>query len=256
MSLVAFGGVYSNGYALEAVLDASRGADHVWCLGDVGGFGPYPDAAVERLRASGVSSLRGNMDDCVGNDRPDCNCGYGDPRDLYFSQRSFDYTVANTSPEHKAWLRGLPEQARLELNGVRVLLCHGSPRRVNEFLWESTCPDAFLESLLRVHEVDVLLCTHTGLPWHRVLSGGRHVVNVGVIGRPPNDGLGGAIVASVTFHEDVTVRLDRVGYDPDALAWDMQREGLPPEFIDTIRTGWWTTCLENLPSRERARGRH
>jgi hypothetical protein len=47
-----------------------------------------------------------------------------------------------------------------------------------------------------------------------------------------------------------------VSYDVEALARDMARESLPQEFIETIRTGWWTTCLENLPAKERRRGRH
>lgn len=258
VTIAAFGGVYANRHALDAVLAdvARRGADRVWCLGDVAGFGPHPDGAAEGLRAAGVPTLRGNLDDAVGHDRSDCNCGYSDPRDRHFAQRSFDHAAARTSPEHKAWMRSLPEHARLELDGKRVLLCHGSPRRVNEFLWESTCPDAFLEALCDAHQADVLLCTHTGLPWSRALASGRHVVNVGVIGRPPNDGLAGSVYASVTFHEGVTVRFHRVGYDHEALAREMEREALPPEFVETIRTGWWTTCLENLPARERSRGRY
>jgi len=79
-------------------------------------------------------------------------------------------------------MRTLPEHRRTEIGGRRVLLCHGSPRRVNEFLWESTCSDAFLEWLCETHAADVLVCSHTGLPWHRALRSGRHVVNAGVIG--------------------------------------------------------------------------
>jgi hypothetical protein len=44
-------------------------------------------------------------------------------------------------------------------------------------------------------------------------------------------------------------------YDHRALADEMAAEDLPAEFIETIRTGWWTTCLEVLPGKERARGR-
>src|SRR6266478_5348964 len=110
--LSLFGGVYSNDPALEAVLaDISRrGADAAWCLGDLGGFGPHPDRAIERLREAAIPTLRGNYDDSVGHDRDDCACGYSDPRDQRFAQVSFDYTVARTSPLHKEWLRGLPEQ--------------------------------------------------------------------------------------------------------------------------------------------------
>jgi len=256
--LAAFGGVYSNAYALRAVLDdlGRRGADLAWCLGDVGGFGPHPDRALEILRAAQVPTLRGNYDDAVGHERADCACGYNDPRDERFAQRSYDYTVARTAREHKAWLAALPGQQRLEVDRRRVLLCHGSPRQVNEFLWESTSSDAFLEWLCDRHEADVILCTHTGLHWHRRLPSGRHVVNVGAIGRPANDGRTEVWYAALALDGEVRVEFRPVPYDHEALAREMEAESLPPEFIETIRTGWWTTCLENLPAKERMRGRH
>jgi diadenosine tetraphosphatase ApaH/serine/threonine PP2A family protein phosphatase len=258
-TLALFGGVYANARALAAVLEDSRalGAGGTWCLGDLGGFGPHPDRAIERLRAAGVPSLRGNLDDTVGHDRDDCACGYGDPRDVRFSQLSFEYTVARTSAAAKAWLRGLPEQARLEVEGRRVLLCHGSPRRVNEFLWESTCSDAFLERLCDAHAADVIACSHTGLPWHRALPSGRHVVNAGAIGRPANDGRPGeAAYAALTLGDELRVEFRRVRYDATALVAEMREESLPGEFVETILTGWWTTCLECLPAKERRAGEH
>jgi predicted phosphodiesterase len=256
--LALFGGVYSNQRALEAVLATlrARGAGVVHGLGDLGGFGPHPDRAIETLRASGVPMLRGNYDDAVGHDRADCGCGYGDPRDRAFAQIAFDYTAARTAAEHKAWMRGLPETVRLEIAGRRVLLCHGSPRQVNEFLWESTCSDAFLEWLCRAYGADVIACSHTGLPWLRTLPGGRLVVNAGAIGRPANDGRPLAWYAEVEIGDAVRAELIPVPYDHEALALDMERERLPDEFVATIRSGWWTTCLENLPAKERARGRY
>jgi len=44
-------------------------------------------------------------------------------------------------------------------------------------------------------------------------------------------------------------------YDHAALAREMREEGIPEEFVATIETGWWTTCLEILPAKERARGK-
>lgn len=255
--LAVFGGVYSNHLALGAVLDdiAGRGADLTWCLGDLGGFGPHPDRSANLLRAAEIRILRGNYDDSIGHDRADCGCGYTDPRDNRFAQISFDYTVARTSAVNKAWMRGLPEQARLEIAGRRVLLCHGSPRRVNEFLWETTCSDAFLEWLCDTHEADVLVCGHSGLPWQRALPSGRRVVNVGAIGRPANDGDTGVWYAEIDFGPEASVAFRCVDYDHEALAVEMESERLPSEFVETIRSGWWTTCLENLPAKERMRGR-
>ena len=257
-TIALFGGVYSNHVALRAVLAdiAKHGADLTWCLGDLGGFGPHPDRSVEILREATVPVLRGNYDDSIGHDRADCACGYTDPRDNAFAQRSYDYTVARTSPEHKRWMRGLPEQHRLAIDGRRVLLCHGSPRRVNEFLWESTCSDAFLEWLCGTFAADVIVCGHSGIPWHRALPSGRHVVNVGAIGRPSNDGSTEVAYAEITFGKELAVGFPRVAYDSESLARDMEAEHLPAEFVETIRTGWWTTCLENLPAKERMRGRY
>lgn len=258
LRLAAWGGVYSNHLALRAVLDdlPRVGADLAFCLGDLGGFGPHPDRAAALMRASGLPALRGNYDDSIGHDRDDCACGYSDPRDQLFAQRSFDYTRAHTDPAHRAWMRGLPEQRRLRIAGQEVLLCHGSPRRVNEFLWESTCSDAFLEWLFDSYAADVIVCTHTGIPWHRALPSGRTIVNVGAIGRPANDGRTDVAYALLEWDGGLRVTFPRVAYDHLRLAHEMEAEALPAEFVETIRTGWWTTCLENLPARERRRGRH
>jgi diadenosine tetraphosphatase ApaH/serine/threonine PP2A family protein phosphatase len=135
-------------------------------------------------------------------------------------------------------------------------MCHGSPRVVNEFLWESATPDGLLRHLMDRAEADVMLCTHTGIKWHRPLPDARHAVNVGVIGRPENDGRTNVWYTLLTAGPDLQVEFVPVAYDHEALAREVERGGLPPEFAETIRTGWWTTCLENLPARERLRGKY
>ena len=260
--IACFGGIYSNHLALEAAIaDAQkRGANAIYCLGDVGAFGPCPDRSVEVLRDRGIRCIRGNYDDSVGNGRDDCQCGYTDPRDNYFAQISYDYTLANTSSDHRSWLRSLPEQRRLDLGIHRTLLCHGSPRKVNEFLWESTTSTHFLEKLTDDYQADLILITHTGIKWQRELPSGRRVVNVGVLGRPENDGRTHVWYTMLTWSEGcgprVEVEFIPVHYDHHRLAEEMRAEGLPEEFIDTIQNGWWTTCLEILPSKERRRGRY
>ncbi|TNE92873.1 MAG: metallophosphoesterase [Deltaproteobacteria bacterium] len=254
-----FGGVYNNWLALEAtVADARRrGAQAVVFLGDAGGFGPHPNRSVEGLRSLPIHAIQGNYDDSVGQGLEDCQCGYTDPRDNHFAQISYDYTLANTSAEHREWLRGLPVRGELKVGGKRVRLCHGSPRRVNEFLWESTTPAGFIDHLCREEDVDLIACTHTGIHWERRLADGRGVVNVGAIGRPPNDGKRTVWYSLLEAGPNgIENRFVAVDYDWERLAREMTGEGLPPEFVETIRTGWWTTCLEILPGRERARGHH
>jgi predicted phosphodiesterase len=252
-----FGGVYNNYLALEAVLDDAerRGCARSYCLGDLGGFGPHPDRVFPILRARDVIVMQGNYDHSIGHALADCGCGYTDPRDNHFAQLSYDYTQRNTSPEHQPWLRALPPDIRETWAGHRVRMAHGSPRKVNEFLWESTSSDAFLRRLLDQHEADVLFVTHTGIPWIRAL-GDQLVVNVGAIGRPANDGRREVWSCVVTVGERVTAELVPVAYDWQRLAREMREEGICEEFVETIETGWWTTCLEILPAKERLRGKY
>ena len=254
-----FGGVYSNHLALHATLEDARaaGAGTIVCLGDLGAFGPHPDESCRIVRERGIPVVQGNYDHSLGHGLADCRCGYTDPEDNRFAAMSYRYTYASTDPDHRAWMRSLPQAVRFRMGDRRVLLCHASPRRINEFLWESTCPDAFLLRLLDDAEADILAVSHTGIPWLRHLPGRRAVVNVGAIGRSPNDGRPDVPYALLRLDTDgaPAVEWRRVEYDHDQLAAEMREEGLPEEFVETILTGWWTTCLEVLPARERARGR-
>ena len=258
--VAVFGGVYNNYLALESLIaDARRrGATELICLGDMGGFGPHPDRVFPLLVDNDVFCIQGNYDHSIGNELDDCACGYTDERDNAFAQISYDYTLANTGSEFKRWLAGLPPSATRSWGGRRVLLAHGSPRRTNEFLWESTAPDGFLAELLNVQDVDVLFVTHTGIHWTRELDERRAVINVGAIGRPANDGRTEVWYSMVEFSNlEQTLQVEHVplAYDHQRLAEEMRAEGLPEEFAETILTGWWTTCLEILPAKERHRSR-
>jgi diadenosine tetraphosphatase ApaH/serine/threonine PP2A family protein phosphatase len=255
---VLFGGVYNNYLALEALLaDAVSRAPEVYCLGDVGAFGPHPDRSVELLRAAEIPIVQGNYDRSVGLRRGDCACGYTDPRDNRFAALSYAYTFRNTSDRNKDFLAGLPpEIRRTGPRGERILLCHGSPRKQNEFLWESLSPDPFLIRLLDGAGCDVLAVTHTGIPWKRRLPGGRLVVNVGAIGRPANDGRTDVWYAVLDLEgEAPDAVLVPLPYDHGRLAAEMRAEAIVEPFVETIESGWWTTCLEILPAKERSAGR-
>jgi predicted phosphodiesterase len=284
-----FGGVYNNHLALAAAIrDAkSRGCQQLFCLGDLGAFGPNPDKVFPLLIDDRVQTMQGNYDHSIGNDLPDCQCGYTDPADNYYARLSYQYTYRNTSPHWRPWLAALPKQIRFELTkespiancelpigrraapassnpqsgidhrqSIEVLCCHGSPRKTNEFLWESTTPTHLLEKFADDYRADVIVVTHTGLPWTRRLANGRLFVNCGVLGRPANDGttkVGYSILDAGVPELATYVPLD---YDHQALAAEMKSQDLPAPFVETILTGWWTTCLEILPARERARGKY
>ncbi|MFQ5929215.1 MAG: metallophosphoesterase family protein [Acidobacteriota bacterium] len=256
--VAVFGGVYNNYLALEQLLKECMriGVDAIFCLGDMGGFGPHPDRSFPFLRHGKILSIAGNYDISLAEGKEDCGCGYTDPRDNHFAQISYEYTLKKTSDENKAWLGTLPHSWRFLLGPLKVLLCHGSPRKTNEFLWESTSPDHLLGKFTQDFAADVICCTHTGIKWHRNLPKGRHFLNVGVIGRPENDGQTNVWFSVLeSCNGELSCRFHPLEYGHEWLAKEMKEEGLPVEFIATIRTGWWTTCLEIMPGKERLRGK-
>ena len=251
------GGVYSNPYALRAfVVDArARGAEQLYCLGDLGGYGAEPDAIWPLLLDNDIAVVAGNYDVAIGRGDTDCGCGYTDPRDNEFAQLMYDYTLAHTDRTYAQWMTTLPTERRFTMGGVDVHLVHGSTLALNDFWWESLDE---ANHLLKVQEsgADLIMCTHSGLPWTRQV-GETLVVNVGVLGRPANNGRTEVWYALVDLVDGAaTAELVPLAYDWAAQAASMRAVGLPEAFVETVETGWWTTCLEVVPPQERSRGKY
>jgi len=232
----------------------SRDCERVFCLGDLGGFGADPDGIWPLLRQFGVECVAGNYDIAIGRGDPDCGCGYSDPHDSEFAQLIYDYTRTHTSAAFARWMHELPREHREQIGGCDVHMVHGSPLAVNDFMWESLTDDELRERTT-ASGADVLLCTHTGIPWQRRVDD-TLVVNVGAVGRPANDGRTDTWYAVIELDGgNAIAELVPFAYDWRAQAQEMRAAGLPAAFAETIETGWWTTCLEVVPPRERARGR-
>jgi predicted phosphodiesterase len=244
------GGPYNNFSATEKFLAETRSIAHRFCLGDMGGFGPHPDRTIALMRDAKVQCVQGNYDDSVGNGQVDCGCGYIDPLDRKFAQISFDYTFKHTSEENRAWLRELPKKIILNWRGKKILLCHGSPDEVNEFVWQSETDDARIADWLAQYQVDGICATHSGIPWHRKVPNGFWL-NVGVIGRPAHEGLPRVWYATIDLIGDtLEPKLVTMDYDPSPVVEAMRAEKLPEEFCQSLLKGTWTTCFNILPLAE------
>ena len=82
-----------------------------------------------------IPTIYGNYDYAIARDLEDCGCAYRDQHDRELGQRSVAWTLEHTDPHSKDFMRGLPFDLRFELGGRRVRLVHGSPRKVNEYLF-------------------------------------------------------------------------------------------------------------------------
>jgi putative phosphoesterase len=235
MRVAIFSDIHANLPALEAVLAdiAATGVDRRYVLGDLVGYAPWPNEVLERPQGEGIPVVMGNYDDGTGFDRGEGGCAYTDPIEKELGDRSFAWTKAQTIDVNKAWLRTLEPQIRFEIDGHRVLLVHGSPRRINEYLYEDK-PDATFARIAAGAHADVIICGHTHRPYDKTVAGTRFV-NVGSAGKPKDRDPRACWALVETAPGVVHVEFRRVEYDVEAAARAVEASELPSEFGDQLR---------------------
>ncbi len=235
--------IHGNSAATEAVL-ADIGAagdavapDATYCLGDLVGYGARPNESIDLIRERTIPTIMGNYDDGVGFDRDDCGCAYKDEGERERGQRSLMWTRSVVTDDRKAWLRSFPPEIRLDINGVRLRLVHGSPRRMNEYLFSDRDP-ASLARIARSADCDVLLFGHTHIPWSRRIESVL-MVNTGSVGKPKDgDPRAGWVLLTIDTGGEVEVEMRRVDYDVPAMAAAIRSQsGLPDRYAFDIETG-------------------
>ena len=237
--IAVFGDLHGNRAATAATLaaiDAER-PDAVYCLGDLVGYGAHPNETVALVRECGIPTVMGNYDDGVGFDRDECGCAYTDPNEEARGQQSLLWTREMTTADHKAYLRTLLPEVRFEAVGRRFRLVHGSPRRMNEYLFEDRDPRS-LERIAQGAECDVLVFGHTHKPWTREIGGVRFV-NAGSAGKAKDgDPRACWVLLAAAAGAPVTAEYRRVAYDTAGEATAIRAaSGLPDRFARDIETG-------------------
>jgi predicted phosphodiesterase len=240
--IAMFSDIHGNLPALDAVL-ADVGATGIaerYCLGDLVGYGPDPVGVIDRMRASGIPAIIGNYDEGIAHRRGACGCYYATDQARSDGAASYAFTEPLVDDERAAWLAALPSEIRFGHGGLRVLLAHGSPRKINEYLLLDRT-DAQLVRLAEQAGADVVCVGHVHVPYHRVLAGTHantiHYVSSGSVGKP-KDGDWRACWAELLLGDagEVESVFHRVEYDIDAVAAAMRAVGLPETLAAALRS--------------------
>jgi putative phosphoesterase len=228
MRIALFSDVHANLPALQAVLAHihEQSFDAVYCLGDLVGYAPFPNEVVERIQRERIPTIMGNYDDGVGFERDDCGCAYREADEKQRGDRSLAWTKAHTTPATKAFLRTLEAQIRFDADGRRILLVHGSPRKINEYLFEDR-PVSSFQRLAASSNADVIAYGHTHKPYVKVVENVLFL-NVGSVGKP-KDGDWRACYASLDT-AGLDVEFVRISYDIGAVTDAIRKSELPTEF--------------------------
>lgn len=140
---------------------------------------------------------------------------------------------------------------QLNNDKLNLLLVHGSPRRINEYLFE----DRDEKSLLRIIEqadADIMCFGHTHKPYHRILNSPtenknhyRHAINIGSVGKPKDNNPKGCYViltinenSGIENKDSVNAEFIRFEYDVEKAAKAIEESPLPNEYAEMLRKGY------------------
>ncbi len=236
--LIAFlSDIHGNLPALGAALaDArARGAQKIYCAGDLTGYGPFPSEVCRLLAAKQITTIIGNYDvkvigvlnrsdDLKGNMKPG-------------KWKILNWTRSHLDGDAQRFLSGLPDAHRERLaGGFELLMVHGSPLSAEDALYPSITPYG-LKKKLAGERPDILVCGHTHLPFVKRVAG-VIVVNCGAAGHPVDgDPRPAYALVKVMGGKPLSGRIIRFDYPIEEVVRAVQRSSLPKSLSRDFREG-------------------
>lgn len=255
MKIALFSDIHANLPALKACLAdiEKRQPDQIFCLGDLVGYNIWPNEVIREIRRRGIPTIAGNYDFGIGRASDDCGCAYKTDEEKANGAVSISFTNQIVQADERQYLRELPRHIRVEIEmqegePISLLLVHGSPRKINEYLFE----DREEKSLMRILEsanADILCFGHTHKPYHRVLNSGtdaephfRHAINIGSVGKPKDgDPRGCYVILELDEHSNlrnensIRAAFVRFEYDVEMAARAVEKSPLPDAYAEALR---------------------
>lgn len=225
MKIAILSDIHANYQALEAVMEdiKKHACQKVLCLGDLAMAGPQPRMVIDFIqKQTNWKIIQGNTDKLIGD----------------FSKETVDKlksifpVMANAllddvlylEDDKKDYLKNLPSQMKLNIEGVKVLLVHGSPRRNNEDILPNM-PITEVEKIVEGVDADLIFCGHTHIPCGYQTNKKQTVVNVGSVGRPMTSEPKACYVIANFENGGFSIEHRLIDYDRETAASIMRARG-------------------------------
>ena len=247
MQIALISDIHANLSALRAVLadiDGRADIGSIYHLGDLTGYGPWPNETVELLRERAIPGIAGNYDSTIATDYKHCGCRADTPRDEELSHISYEWTKSRLSAANKAYFASLPFRIDVRplgghVAGPTVFLLHGNQTLNTVYVTEDRSTEFLTKMATDVgaRSGDVICFGHTHKPWQRT-ENGVLFVNTGSVGRPKDgDWRACYAILSVAGNTAPKVEFVRVAYDVEETIDAIRVTDLPIEFAELLRTG-------------------
>ena len=243
MRILVISDIHANYSALIAVLKDAGQVDETWCLGDLVGYGPDPNAVVEEIRdIPNLTCMLGNHDAAVIGKMPFETYNADARRALVYHEKVL-------SASNMDFLHTLSSTAK---SSGAVTLAHGSPR---EPLWEYilnlpsarmnfdhfTTPLCFvghthIQGMFTLDEKTDRITIEATKPEVVVNLGPKMILNPGSVGQPRDRDPRSAYAIYDTEEQTWTPR--RVMYNIAEVQKNIRDAGLPEKHAVRIGEGW------------------
>ncbi|WP_221393481.1 metallophosphoesterase [Dyadobacter sp. NIV53] len=249
MKIALFSDIHANLPAFEAVLEdlENQKPDAIYCLGDLIGYNVWPNQVIGLIRKQGIATIAGNHDLKVSkilSSQDECSV-----------QESSEYAYKLVGNQERDYLLTLPRHLKLEFqinnDNLNMLMVHGSPRSINEYLLKEL-PEQYMLDLVTEFNADILCFGHSHKPYHRIINSGKngndhyhHLINTGSVGKPKDGDVRACYVmltidhhASFTNPKSIETEFIRVKYDVERAAQAVELSMLPDIFADNLRKAY------------------
>lgn len=260
--------IHGNMEAFETTLDdiTRQQVDQIICLGDLVGYGPFPNEVIDLVQRRNLRTIRGCWDEGIGLNQGHCGCSFLTDEDEVLGDLAFNWTSDQVTKDNKTFLNELPQSVRMQTPKGVIVFFHGSPRSTSEYLTESTHDLVLLERAAGAG-CDMLVCGHTHVPFVRKVEGTLRVsaasglkdtyyrsiqpalaatirsielspkliVNAGSVGEPRHGGTESTYTLIDTGTWDIEIR--SVSYDVRKTVSAMRKLGMPEPFIERLDRG-------------------
>ncbi|MBX7373588.1 metallophosphoesterase family protein [Clostridium chauvoei] len=229
MRIASISDIHGNIYALLKALEDidEQKVDMIVCLGDLVGYGPHPNEVIALIKRRNLPCIKGNYDASV------VDGAFSYIRDTKINSFALPWSCEEVRESNKFFLSQLPEFLEYTFDKIKIKFVHGSPNKINEYLFED---GENTNAIMKDLDCDVLVCAHTHIPSIKKFDN-KLFINVGSVGKPkigrPN------ITYCILDIKDNTVesKIRELEYEFKRIVKDTQMLSFPSELSNSYSTG-------------------
>lgn len=238
MRFAVIGDIHGNKYALENVLKDidSKNIDFIISTGDLVGYMPYPNEVIELIRKNKVIVVQGNHDKIIAESKKISTNEIEKMTDEDIQKKaSRAFTNWVLTDENRNYLKNLTTKLSLEVDGVKVVVVHGSPMAIDEYLYEDK---EKLSKLTEVINEDVIICGHTHVPYSLAVKN-KTFINAGSVGKPKHGDYHSTYVIVEIKDGVVCSSIEKVNYDVELMIRNIKNNRMiSNELITMLQEGY------------------